>query len=465
MKYKLEEVKEIEKKVSDNIARNSLIGYNEHLYVAVSGGADSMVLLTYLVRKYDKSRITAVHVNHGIRGKSADDDMYYVMNHCSKNGIDLVVFNAKEDGTIIPKNPSEEWARNLRYGYFATLISHWDDKLVTAHTLSDQAETILFKMARGCHVHGIPVKMGYIIRPLLVITREEVEKLAEYYELSYVTDETNLETSYSRNKLRINVVPVLKEINSRSVENIVDFAEKVESAFDIVHKLGMKSLQKAEVVPLYKYRTADLWSLLDDEEIVFDDAIKTMVGVFTSYQVSQLMINLVKGEILECRRCTKNQLPDKVRILQIANNVRMGIDSQNITFILDKQLSKPVTPNLGRTLLGYLPISQVDIDEIPIKEYLLLKERNRNSRKYFACADKLNLSECTLELVKEGDQFTPISGNEHTVLKLLRNIPAVDRRMVPVIKDANGKVIWVKGLGFTSGYAPTSSSKRVLQIM
>ena len=205
----------VKSKVERTICKNNLITPGEHLYVAVSGGADSMALLKFLCSHYDKAGITAVHVNHGIRGDSADRDMYHVMNYCSKNKIHLIVFNAQEDGTVIPDNPSEEWARELRYKYFDSLIQRDTDKLVTAHTLSDQVETVLFRLARGSHLRGIPVKRGYIIRPFLNITREEVEVMIDFYGLEYVTDETNLLDTYSRNKIRLNVVPVLREVNSK----------------------------------------------------------------------------------------------------------------------------------------------------------------------------------------------------------------------------------------------------------
>ena len=444
----------VKSKVERTIRKNNLITPRGHLYVAVSGGADSMALLKFLCSHYDKADITAVHVNHGIRGDSADRDMYHVMNYCSKNKIHLIVFNAQEDGTVIPDNPSEEWARELRYKYFDSLIQRDTDKLVTAHTLSDQVETVLFRLARGSHLRGIPVKRGYIIRPFLNITREEVEVMIDFYGLEYVTDETNLLDTYSRNKIRLNVVPVLREVNSKAVENIGEFASKFESAFAVIQQLASDNLRKAEVVPLYKYRTRDFYSLLGGKfEIVLDSMIETMVGVYTSNQASKEMVTLIKHDIKQGCLDSEEHKACRDRITQVSDFVRVSINCNFITFICKHRLNRgKITPKLGDNNLGYLPISSVYASTVTSYD----KKRPQD----VACCSKLQLSDCYFQLAQPGDVFKPFLSNEKRLVKLLHHIPSVERSMVPVLKDANGNIIWVKGIGFTAGYQPDESTDK-----
>lgn len=137
-------------KVENYILENNMIGGATKVYVATSGGADSMALLATLVEFRNELGIEvgAVHVNHGIRGETARRDANFVKDYCSSYDIEFVLFDAEQDGVKVPENASEDWARQLRYNYFSKLINK-TTKVATAHTLSDQAETVIFRMTRG----------------------------------------------------------------------------------------------------------------------------------------------------------------------------------------------------------------------------------------------------------------------------------------------------------------------------
>ena len=189
-----------------------------HLCAAVSGGADSMALLRVLLelREAFGYPLTACHVNHGLRGETADRDEAFVRAECARLGVPLTVFRPADVGMAVPPHAGEDWARRLRYACFAQLLAGGIDCIATAHTATDQAETLLFRLARGTGLHGAggirPRRPGYC-RPLLGLTRAETEALCAAFEQGWVTDETNESDAYARNRLRHGAVPALRSVN------------------------------------------------------------------------------------------------------------------------------------------------------------------------------------------------------------------------------------------------------------
>lgn len=189
-----------------------------HLLVAVSGGPDSMALLNALMHwPQDGLHLSVVHMNHGLR-PSAQDDEVFLRRFCEENNLQLTVYNenvadyAKQNALSV-----EEAGRELRYQRFEmlrqTLGADW---IITAHTASDQAETMLMHLIRGCGLDalcGIPVKRDRICRPLLSCNREEVLSYCREHQIPYITDETNQDLRYTRNRMRHEVLPLLREIN------------------------------------------------------------------------------------------------------------------------------------------------------------------------------------------------------------------------------------------------------------
>ncbi len=198
------------------IEKYGMLKQNDTVAVGVSGGADSMALLHFLRFESNlKLKITVCHVNHLLRGEESDSDERFVKNICKKWGVGFkclrcdIVAQSRAAGQSV-----EEYARRVRYDFFAECAL--GGKIATAHTLSDAAETLLFNIARGSSVSGlcsIPPVRDNIVRPLIFATRDTVETYCAENGIEFVTDSTNLTDDYSRNKIRHNVVPVLKQIN------------------------------------------------------------------------------------------------------------------------------------------------------------------------------------------------------------------------------------------------------------
>ena len=213
------------------IEKYKLLQNGDKVIVALSGGADSVTLLDMLnsVKEIYNLTIYASHINHGLRGEEADRDENFCKILCKIYNTELFV--KKADIKILAKEQkiSEELCgRNVRYSYFEELSQNLSAKIATAHTASDNIETLLFNITRGSSVTGagaITPKRGNIIRPLIMLTREDIEQYCEQNNLEYVTDSTNLTDDYTRNKIRHQVIPVLKQINPQLELSAFHFSE------------------------------------------------------------------------------------------------------------------------------------------------------------------------------------------------------------------------------------------------
>lgn len=211
----------------DMIAKYNMLPYRELVLLAVSGGADSMCLLTLmaeLAHTHDFS-IAVVHFNHHLRGAESDRDARFVDTYCRSHNISCytgegdVSHYAKAHGLSI-----EEAARDMRYQFFFdTADKTGATKIATAHTADDNLETVLLNLTRGSGLRGlcgIPPVRGKLIRPLLLTTRKEIEDYLIENEIPHVADSSNFEDIYNRNKIRHNVIPILQEINPKITDNI-----------------------------------------------------------------------------------------------------------------------------------------------------------------------------------------------------------------------------------------------------
>lgn len=200
------------------VRRYDMVHTGDTVVCAVSGGADSMAMLWafYLLREKLGITVSAAHFNHGLRGAESDRDAAFVQAFCNRFDIPLCCGN---DQVQSGKKGLEAAARDARYGFLKTLPG----KIATAHTANDNAETVLMHMVRGTGLKGLgaiaPVN-GKLIRPMLFVTRKEVLSFLDEYSLPYVTDSSNEEDSFLRNRLRHHVMPILEQENPRLAENL-----------------------------------------------------------------------------------------------------------------------------------------------------------------------------------------------------------------------------------------------------
>ncbi|MCL1866716.1 MAG: tRNA lysidine(34) synthetase TilS [Oscillospiraceae bacterium] len=209
----------------DNIAekvRKAVRDFNmfrngDNVNIAVSGGADSVVLFHVLseLRSEFGIKVEACHINHQLRGEESDRDESFVHWLCKEMNIPLTVKTVNVKSLQKKHQSVEEAAREARYAVFSELCEK-GGKVCTAHTASDNAETVLLNLIRGTGLAGlcgIPPVRGSIVRPLIFCERFEIESFCEERDLRYVTDSTNMSDEFTRNKVRMSLIPLIKELN------------------------------------------------------------------------------------------------------------------------------------------------------------------------------------------------------------------------------------------------------------
>ena len=253
----------MEQKVIDYIKLNNMLSHGDGAAVGVSGGADSMCLLNILFSLKDRFglKLIAVHVNHGIRGASADADEHFVEAFCREKGIGFRAFHADIPKLAKEKGLTEEEAgRQFRYECFAKVCAEEGLKYIAvAHNRDDLAETVLFNIARGSGISGLrgiaPVRTFgeyTIIRPLLDCSRAMIEDYLTKKGIAYRTDETNLTGEYSRNRIRNTVIPILKEsINSEAAAHIAGAAKRAAELEDFVACAAKKCIDELKAAGGY----------------------------------------------------------------------------------------------------------------------------------------------------------------------------------------------------------------------
>ena len=226
--------KEFVTRISKYISRNRLLKDGSTVLVGVSGGADSTALLKVLLAL--DFRCIAVHCNFHLRGEESDRDEQFVTDLCRSLGVELItcsydtVSYSKQKGISI-----EMAARELRYADFERIMQERGASAICiAHHRDDSVETVLLNLTRGTGLRGltgIKPKNGNIIRPLLCVSRQEIEQYLKETGQPYITDSTNLETDYTRNKIRLELLPLMRRINPSADSSIESTALHLQQAY------------------------------------------------------------------------------------------------------------------------------------------------------------------------------------------------------------------------------------------
>ncbi len=441
-------------KVKNTILKYNMLSHSDSVLVGLSGGADSVSLLVCLKELgYD---VSAVHINHNLRGRESDRDEQFCVELCTHLNIPLTVKSIDVKAYCHGnKLGVEEGARELRYKAFSEAKT---DKICTAHTLSDSVETMLINLVRGTALKGlcgVPYKRGNIVRPLIECTREEVEDFLSSRNIRYVNDSTNYSDDYTRNKFRHWVIPQLIEIsneqngsfyksinktllslnldesylNSEAVnllkkalidENIYN-AEMIFSAHEAIANRVLIMLLKSYGVQISSAKLDDL-----KQACYANKKINLKKNVYASVKSGKLIFS---GEIEKAENYLKEISFENLSI----NEIFVDFFGREVTLsIIDRDIRLPDIHNMFTK-------KNIDYDKIKGRVFL----RNRLS------GDKIRL---------------PERGITKTLKKLYNeSIPLDNRYKTVVLSDDNG-VIFVEGFGADERVSSDENTKRILNV-
>jgi len=423
---------DFESRILEKIGERSLIADGDTGIVAVSGGADSVCLLHILDRfgRDHGLRLKVVHVHHGIRGKEADRDADFAAGLAAGLGLPCrVVYTdipklAKEQGMSL-----EEAGRLERY----RILREEKEKegaawIALAHHLDDRVETVIFNMLRGSGLRGLrgilPLQ-GDLIRPLISVERSEIESWLRTRDISWCEDSTNLDTDYTRNRIRHRIIPEMLKVNAGAKEHILRLAEDAERRYEVVRAEAAALLGEAEV---------------SGTDIFISD---TVYEGCTSPDVKEELLLQALG-MLAGRR--KDISEKHIRILQELRENETG-----------KRVSLPYGLEGIRSYNGLLVRKREDAEEkgevrsqrlrILRRAYIPGEELPRDERTVMVDADSLH-GEPVLRTPKEDDRIVIDSAGHTKPLKRFftdRKVAAHLRDSWPVVSDDNG-VLWIVGL-------------------
>ncbi len=242
----------MKKKVLEFIRKNKLVKKGNSVVLGVSGGADSICMLKLLsdLQKRLGISLYVLHINHMIRGEEADQDAAFVKKICTKFKVPHRVINVDVPALAEREGLSEEEAgRYVRYDEFSKYAYEVGaTKIAVAHNSNDNAETVLMNLARGTGIKGlggIPPKREMedangnvveVIRPILCLSRKEIEDYLKENEIEYRNDSTNDSTDYTRNKIRLEIMPLLENINDNAMQNITNASNELADTSDYIEK-------------------------------------------------------------------------------------------------------------------------------------------------------------------------------------------------------------------------------------
>lgn len=441
---------ELENKVKGFIRENNLLDDVKHVCVATSGGADSMVLLSFFNKFSAELDVTvsAMHVNHGIRGESADRDENFVRDFCMRNEIEFTAYNATKDGIKVPENASEEWARNLRYNYINEEMKKWTNaRTATAHTKSDQAETLIGNIYHGSGINGmsgIPVRRGCIIRPVLCLNRKEIEELAECYDLKYMTDETNNTDDYRRNKIRHHIIPAFKVLGGEAPEEYLSEAcNKIAEAYDFIKECG-------DVAYRNMYNEAkqsmSLVELMQNHK-----ALRVyIIGKLLGENNSKKLLEKLENEMTNAMMFADEEKEKQIGVVVISSEKKIIITNKEIYVRRNEESIKPVKLVKDRSYYKLTDCVTIYIDRVDPKDI-----GNRVKRQMVTTENKLKgviAGRCYGK-----NEFKPMARKAQKIKHLIgeTNICIVDRPNIPLIFDEQGSAIWMCDIGFTDDYVAT----------
>lgn len=422
------------------IEEKHLFTIQDKVLVALSGGADSVVLLRVLVELGYSCE--CAHCNFHLRGEESNRDETFVRELCQSLDIPLHVIHFDTETYAKEKHLSIEMAaRELRYEWFEKVRREIHAEVIAvAHHRDDSVETFLLNLIRGTGINGlkgIPVRNGLIVRPLLHTSKTDILDYLSHLKQDYVTDSTNLQDEYMRNKIRLNLIPLMETMNPSIAETIDETAQKLAEVADIYHQNRKTAIQNALQKTLERnIEETEGRNCMDIETILSDIAPFSLLHEWLAPKgFNATQINDIYFSLKQCQS-GKRFASTEWELLR---------DRKEL--VLQRKNPDEKVPQIAQEI--------VEIDP----EFILLKDKNMA----FLDADKVILP-LEIRRWQAGDKFCPLG------MKGKKNVSdyLTDKKFTLFEKErqyvacSEGKIVWLVGERIDNRFKITESTKRAL---
>lgn len=403
---------EIITKINNTVKKYNMLRQGDTVVAGVSGGADSMLLLSYLLSVKDdySLNIIVANVEHGIRGEESISDSSFVRDFCSNNNVRFEQLSIKALEQAKEQNLSvEEYSRNARYDFFRSFNA---DKIATAHSLSDNVETVLFRLSRGTSIKGccgIPAVRGNIIRPLIDCTATEIRDYCKENGIEFVVDSTNSDNEYSRNYIRNEIIPSFKRLNPSFEQTVGRFIDSATQDEQCISELADECFDES-----FKNNTLLIKNLKKYPLSIIKRAIVKYISLY-DVGLDDLHLNGIAA-LLD--KSGKLQIKGNLFVISNKKALRVALFEKNVDFGVAKVKEKLLSR-----------------DEF-LNNYELIKKQFD----FYCDYDKI-IGSISIREREPGDEISPAGRDCKKSLKKLFNeyqIPVEDRGAIPIVSDDKG---------------------------
>ncbi|MBC1575406.1 hypoxanthine phosphoribosyltransferase [Listeria booriae] len=432
-------------KVLAFIKKHQLIHEKDQLLVGVSGGADSMALLHFLIQTaiVPRHAITVAHINHGLRAESVDEEQL-VADVCDTYGIRFETTQldirhlAEQEKTGI-----EETARKYRYTFFRGLMRKYHcQKLVLAHHADDQMETILMRLVRGSSDLGwlgMQAKRdfanGMLIRPFLPITKEEVVAFCDAEEVPYLEDASNQEDSYTRNRYRKALLPFLKQENGNVHEQFLRFSEETTADFQFLNQLAEQAISGMVI-----YGEKEVKLSLTEWRQLAQPLQRRTIHLLLKYLFKDNISLISAGHIDQIMRLNTEKNPSG--ILHLPNGLTVRRAYEELAFL---------TETISKAQEFYHQL--YDGDRVKLLDGAEIRLKTKSSVVQTAGLDGIIVNQADIQLPliirgrMNGDRMKTTGGTRKLKSIFIdAKIPKHERDTWPIVTDYSGEILWIPGV-------------------
>ncbi len=439
-----------------------MVNSGDKIVVAVSGGPDSVCLLKILfqLQRWLNISLIVAHLNHGLRPKEDERETEFVAN--LSRSLNLTLAYDKADNLTKAHGSSiEEKARKIRYQFLEKVLDEYHaQKVALGHNMNDQAETVLMHLLRGTGPTGLsgipPIRQKRFIRPLIDITRDEIHTYLKQKDISFMMDSSNLEKRYLRNKLRLELIPLLLNYQPRLIEHLGELASLCRQEDQFMEEEAKKGLQMVT---------------LDSSGHSLELSLDTFKGLSTPlrYRILRQAIKQVKGDLRRIdighikaiidladsvRPQIRMNLPEDLMVKRIYDRLRFSlgteIETEDFSYhIKDSGVFK--IPEINQTL---------SLEEIPKEDF----SSSPSPNEAFLDLDRLKWP-LRVRNFRAGDKFIPFGLNGFKKVKdvfIDNKIPSEERKRIPILEDCN-EIVWLSGIRIDNRYRIRQRTKRILR--